>query len=335
MKPYRIDINKLLAVVGGIAVIIIIIFLFWWNKDIKIGGDNNGDNPTVASSIAGLDCADYDRRAVAVMLASDPITRPLSGIGAADLVVEMPVTPGGITRFMAVYQCEIPNEIGSVRSARKDFVPLAAAFKAVYAHWGGEHGILAELNKHIIDNLNALSDPGGAFYRKSGIKEPHNGFTSFDKINSAISKLAYDMTDKFTGYPHSSSKPNRSLANIIDSITIDYPAPYNVTWVYDESSNTYKRSRNNQPEIDRNNNQQVTASVIAQMNVKIGEFYDQYINVDVAGEGSARIYQNGIVINSRWKKNGATMDSKIYFYDESNNEIKFVPGKIWLEITAE
>ena len=71
------------------------------------------------------------------------------------------------------------------------------------------------------------------------------------------------------------------------------------------------------------------------MNVRIGEFYDQYINVDVAGEGSARIYQNGIVINSRWKKDGATMDSKIYFYDESNNEIKFVPGKIWLEVTAE
>ncbi len=333
MKPYRVDINRLLMFVGGIAVILIIVFLFWWNKDIKIGSGEEMQAMNV-SSIAGLSCANYAQRAVAVMLASDPETRPLSGIGAADLVVEMPVTPGGITRLMAVYQCENPDEIGSVRSARKDFVPLAGSFKAIYAHWGGEHGILEELNKHIIDNLNALNDSGNAFFRKSGIKAPHNGFTSFDKINNALAKFNYDMNDSFVGYPRSLSKPNRNLSNLTDTVIVDYPVPYKVKWTYVEADNIYKRNRNDQPEIDRNNNQQVSASVVIQMDVKISEFYDQYVNVDVAGEGIAKIYQNGIVINGRWKKDGTMMDAKLYFYDDSSNEIKFVPGKIWIEVMA-
>jgi hypothetical protein len=337
MRPFKqfgIDINRLLMVVVGIVVVVVIIFLFWWNNSFKIDGDDEESQTANVSSIAGLNCVNYYQRAVAVMLASDPVTRPLSGISSADLVVEMPVTSGGITRLMAIYQCEIPDEIGSVRSARKDFVPLAAGFKSVYAHWGGEHGILVELNKHIIDNLNALTDPGQAFFRKAGVQAPHNGFTSSEKINNAVAKLNYDMVDTFAGYPHSSDKPSRSLSNIADTLVVDYPSPYNVKWVYIEKDNIYSRTRGGRPEIDRNNNQQVSTSVIIKMDVKIGEFYDQYINVDVSGEGVARVYQNGIVINGKWKKDNIPMDSKLFFYDESGDEIKFVPGKIWIEVIA-
>src|SRR5437870_3059468 len=75
------------------------------------------------SSIAGLKCDNAQRRPVAVMMPSDPEAKPLSGISAADLVMEMPVTPNGVTRFMAIFQCQTPKEIGSVRSAREDFIP--------------------------------------------------------------------------------------------------------------------------------------------------------------------------------------------------------------------
>ncbi len=157
-KFLKLNLNKLLIVTGATVLIFIVIFIVWWNKEIIINNGisiiNKDERPK--SLITGLDCPGADVRPVAVMLASDPEARPLSGISQADMVFEMPVDPTGITRFMAVFQCEKPKEIGSIRSARNDFIPLAASLKTIYAHWGGEQGALEKLDNHIIDTLNAL-----------------------------------------------------------------------------------------------------------------------------------------------------------------------------------
>src|SRR3989338_11029900 len=146
--------KKIFVITGIIVAIGLLIWLFSSGHSFTIGSSSSIETPKKPSSIAGLNCDTAQRRPMAVMMASDPEARPLSGIGAADLVVEMPVTPNGVTRFMAVYQCQTPKEIGSIRSAREDFIPLAAGFNNIYAHWGGEHSALDHLNKHITANFN-------------------------------------------------------------------------------------------------------------------------------------------------------------------------------------
>lgn len=178
----RLNLNKLLIITGTIVFILTIVFIVWWNKEITI---NNGisiinKNETPRSLITELDCPSTEVRPIAVMLASDPEARPLSGISQADMVFEMPVDPTGITRFMAVFQCEKPKEIGSIRSARNDFIPLAASLGTIFAHWGGEHDALEKLDNHILDNIDALKYEGETFYRKAGTRPPHNGFTNMD-----------------------------------------------------------------------------------------------------------------------------------------------------------
>ena len=144
---FRISLNKILITAGVVALVFIISFFIWWNKEITVTGLNPWQaQPGPKSSVSGLECANADRRPLAVMMAGDPETRPLAGIGQADIVFEMPVTPDGITRFMAVFQCEDPKEIGSIRSAREDFIPLAAGLGAIYAHWGGEKEALEKLD---------------------------------------------------------------------------------------------------------------------------------------------------------------------------------------------
>lgn len=330
------NVNIVLAGVGFVALIFVVIFLVWWNKEIVInGGEGESIVGAKLSSIAGLACENYMQRPISVMMPSDPEPRPLSGISQADMVFEMPVTPGGVTRFMAVFQCEKPAEIGSIRSARKDFVPLAAGLKSIYAHWGGEHGILAELNKHVIDNLNALVYDGSAFFRKSTAKAPHNGFTTHEKMINLAEKLKYDLTDSFSGYLHQSSKPNRNLNNVVDSIDIDYPSPYNIKWTYVVGENVYKRTRGDKPEIDKSNGQQVAVSVVVVMNTTASFLYEQYIDVNVTGSGPVKIYQDGMMIVGSWKKDPATLDSKLFFLDDQGKEIELAPGKIWVEVTTD
>lgn len=123
-----------------------------------------------------------------------------------------------------------------------------------------------------------------------------------------------------------------NLSTLIDTISVDYPLPNNVQWKYDSASNTYKRTRGGTAEIDKNTGQQVSASVIAVIKTTSSLLYDQYLNVNTTGGGDAIIYQDGMSITGAWKKDPASLDSKLYFYDSQGREIKFAPGKIWVEI---
>src|SRR5258708_1034229 len=265
-------------------------FAFGRERAITIGRVNQKQGKQ-ASSIAGLNCDNAARRPAAVMMPSDPEARPLTGIAQADAVVEMPVTPNGVTRFMAVFQCQTPKEIGSIRSAREDFIPLAAGFHAVYAHWGGEHGALAQLNQHITENINALEFDGTIFYRKANIRRPHNGFTNLDLLFTQAKTFGYRLSDDFAGYPHSDAAPAKNLSNVATFAALNYAPPYNILWTYDSKTNIYSRKRGDKAEIDRGTGRQVSAKVIAVMHTTshILTQGDQYIVVNTTGQGSADV----------------------------------------------
>lgn len=333
----KLNLNKLLIIVGAIVFIFVVVFIFWWNKEISINNVISiiNKNETPKSLITGLDCLNADVRPIAVMMPSDPEARPLSGISQADIVFEMQVDPTGITRFMAVFQCEKPKEIGSIRSARDDFIPLAASMDTIYAHWGGEYGALKKLDNHVIDNINALKYEGEIFYRKGGIRPPHNGFTNLDLLTKTAEKLKYDLKNSFSGYPHQKKEPKKNLSNLTDQINVSYSGSHAIIWKYDSETNLYSRSRSGSAENDKDNGQIVKAGVVVVMNTTSKFLREQYISVDVQGEGRVQVYQNGVVVNGKWNKDPARLDSKLYFYDDSGREIEFALGKIWVEIITE
>lgn len=317
----------------------------FYDSSSKLAGNSENNISGSPSPISGLLCENYARRPVAVMLVSDTIARPLSGLTEADLVVEMPVVQNGITRMMAVYVCNEPKEIGSIRSARHDFIPLAMGFDAIYAHWGGSHFALDKLDAKIMDNINALTNPFDAYYRKSGIYAPHNGFTSIKRLIDSATKLGYRLENKFEGYLHENPKSFNSeriarseatgskIQNLKSAILkIGYPVHYAVEYKYDAGKNSYFRWRGGKPEMDKNNNSQVEAKNIVVMRAKSRELEGQYNDVDVEGEGKITVFQNGEAIEGAWEKDKKNQKSKLYFFDSSGQEIKFIPGQIWIEI---
>ena len=328
----KLNINRILVFAGAVTLVFILSFFIWWNKSIDV---INTDHSTVSgnlSVITGLECDNYNRRPIAVMLASDPVARPLSGIGQADIVFEMTVTPDGITRTMAVFQCLDSGEIGSVRSARNGFIPMANSLGAIFVHWGGERTALEKLDDGVIDNVDALKYEGTVFYRRAQILPPHNGFTNIEKILKISEDLDYRLTNFFEGYPHKKEIGPKNIANLTNTIFIDYEFPYNVKWVYDEEEGVYKRERGGLPEIDGNNGEQVTARVIVLIDAESKVLNKDYLDVDVSGQGKARIYQGGIVVSGTWEKDKSDINSKLYFYNDDGEEIQFLPGKIWIEI---
>lgn len=227
--------------------------------------------------------------------------------------------------MMAVFQCNWPKEIGSVRSSRLDFIPLAQGLNAIYTHWGGEKEALKQLDGKIIDNINAMKYDGTIFYRKKGIKSPYNGFTNSELINKVIKDLGYSLSKIATTYLHEKSKSREA----IEPSTI-YQGEFEVSWRYDSKNNSYLRFRERKAEIDKNSDKQVETKNVVLLKTTWSPINKDYIRVKTVGSGEMSLYKNGQKIDGAWEKK--TADGKLYFYDSQRQEIKFTPGPIWVEI---
>lgn len=285
--------------------------------------------------LTGETCDEGDRRPMAVMLAADHVARPLLGLVEADIVVEMPALTNGITRYMAVFACSRPDEIGSIRSARHDFLPFVKSFDAIFAHWGGSSFALDILKNASVDNIDSIKNPFDAFWRRNEKAAPHNGFTSFTRLLTAAQKLGY-RTDATTakGYPHIGDE---AALEVDQNISLGYPRPYNVDFAYDHTLNAYRRWRGGEREVDERSGAQVEVKNVIVMVSPTKQINADYNEVDVEGQGEAVIYRNGEVIKGSWKRATETYgagqeDDTYYFLDTKGKEIGFVPGKIWISV---
>jgi hypothetical protein len=295
---------------------------------------NNGRRASLEAArgpLSGLPCPDPIRRPIAVMLASDPEARPLSGIRSADMVIEAPVTPDGITRMMAVFQCSEPEEIGSVRSARATFLPYVLGLDAVYAHWGGERDVLAALDAGVADNIDALRYEGTVYFRKRDVPRPHNGFTTLDALEEQAVELGYRATASIDPYPHGSQpQGSRNLGTAADVVVLSGPLGMDVEFRYESAAGTYRRWRGGEPELDRLDGLQIAPAVVVVMDVGVERTYDQYLDLASVGEGTATVYQQGRVSSARWQKLSAS--AMLRFVDARGAPVLFAPGQLWIAI---
>ena len=342
--------QKVYALAAAVVLISCLVFIATpqtWLKEREIRIENESSNNLIGDSennnneeedpeeekiknlLTGVECDRAEKRPLAVTMAGDLEAWPLSGISEADIVVEMPVVTGGITRYLAIFVCGEPQEIGSIRSARHDFIPLAMGFDAIMAHWGGSHFALDKLNNKIMDNINALYLDGSVFYRKPGLPKPHDGFTTTKRLEEYAQRIGYRLENEFSGYQFYKEE-NPSSQN--GKLSIGYSSIYQVDYKYDAQANSYLRIKGSKKDVDKLTGEQIVAKNVVIMYAASRQIEGQYNDMDVEGEGKAIVYHNGWEITGKWQKDKSDMKSKLYFYNEAGEEIKFVPGKIWIQI---
>lgn len=327
------------------------------------------------SPITGMTCDNWNRRPVAVMQPADPSARPAAGFSDADMVFEMPVFTNSNTRLMGVYICNLPDEVGSIRSARHDYMPLAKSLDAVYVHWGYSKFAEELLKKKVVDNINCLTTSYCPRWPKTGIMTLEDtGHITKANIEKAMADYGYRATGNFSGYSHQAelsldSRPNGG------HLRLAYPGRYDVEYDYDKASNSFLRTWDDIPDTDKNDKKRVAPKNIVVMIAKseqirladqnkyreqgvtnpwelipeedragidgipgapgIGRYNNLQIGdpwFDAVDSGEAYFYMNGQEYRGTWKKDRTDISSKLAFFDQSGQEIKFVPGQIWVDV---
>lgn len=316
------------------------------NSPVAPPGSQTIANTGPVSAFSGVACENWNRRPIAVMQPADASARPAAGFSDADMVFEMPVITATINRLMAVYQCTFPKEVGAVRSSRHDFLHIAKGIDAIYVHWGGSHFALEKIKTGILDNIDCTGAAGNSAgsdvcYRtaqKPGMKSEDTSRVNVEAAFARSKELGYGLENRFVGYPHQEEAPLSDRPSSA-RLRIGYPGSGEVEYFYDKESNAWKRLWGNVEDTDRNNGVRIAPKNIVVLFAESEQIEGQYNNLkfgdpwdDTVDSGEAFYYMNGQQIRGVWKKDRSDIASKLLLLDESGNEVKFIPGQIWVNV---
>ena len=294
------------------------------------------------------------RRPLAVMIENHVEARPQSGLSSADVIYEA-VAEGGITRFMAVYYCNLSDvQVGPVRSARTYYLDWNEEYKASYAHVGGANtpgpaDALGQIIKYGVKDLNQFSIGFPVFWRDyqrlgHSVATEHTMYSTTQKLWEVAAKRGFLATDSagirwdknFVPWKFKEDQGGSATTKITVNFWESQPG-YQVEWDYETTTNSYKR-KNGEPHTDLNNKQQLDAKVIVVQFERESNANDDYpgnvhLLYGTIGSGKALIFQDGKVVEGKWIKASRTARTK--YVDGTGREVEFNRGQIWIQTVPE
>ena len=245
-----------------------------------------------------------DRPVLAVKVENTPDAQPLAGLQGADIVYEE-VVEGGITRFVALFQCDDANRVGPVRSIRTTDPEILAPFSEhpLLAFSGGSKGVrnvVEDAGMTTMDESSATK----AFTRDSARVVPHNLFTS-TKALWAKGKLGRQgrarPRDRRSSYSDDVPTPSKKAR----SATIVFSGLATAEWRWQKGQ--WVRFLDGTPML-LESGEPITADNVVVQVVKTTESEFQDVagypspEVDLIGKGKAWVLRDGKLIVGKWER---------------------------------
>ena len=272
-----------------------------------------------------------DRPALAVKVENVPAARPQTGLSWADIVYEEPVE-AGITRFIAVYQCQDASRIEPVRSGRLTDPDILRQFgHPLFAYAGAVPQVYQKAKAaHLIDvNFNKPGAMDHVYFRDSARLAPHNLYTStrglyaFAHANDGTPQPVFG----YTAHPPHGKK--------ISGIHLPFSQYSDVYWRWDGGRKAWLRFHGSVPHLLSDGTQVSATNVVVQVvKVYLTNIHD--VNgvaspeVVATGTGNCYVLRNGRVIQGTWRRN--TLDNVTRFYDSTGHQIPLAQGRTWVEL---
>lgn len=268
------------------------------------------------------------QRAILVTMNNHPIARPQSGIAQADIVYEM-LAEGNVTRFLVLYQSEIPDLIGPVRSAREYFVNIAKGLDAFYIAHGYSPAAQKMLNAKVVDNINGMQYDGTLFHRSKERKAPHNSYITKENIFAGAEKVGASMEiKKIPVFSFYDSIEGAKIGNPVSSVSIRYGSgsSFENQYTYIAEEGIYDRKTAGVLTTDKETGEPVKLANLVFMEIphKIIDNSGRQ-ELTLTEGGKAYLFQGGLMKVIEWEN----VDG-ILIPMENGVPAKLVQGKTWI-----
>jgi hypothetical protein len=270
------------------------------------------------------------RPALAIKVENLPEARPQSGLDHADIVYEEPVE-GGITRFIAVFQCHEASRVEPVRSGRLvDPLILVQFGHPLLGYAGAIQPVVERIDHSGVVDLSFNVVPND-YFRDPARFAPHNLYTATKLLWAAHpgGKPPHPVFDYSRAVPSGAT----------DAPVVHIPfSPYSdVFWKYSRTTHRYVRYYNGTVPATLSDGSTISAvNVVVQQVVLTPSPYVEDAtgvhewDVHVIGSGRAAVYRDGVMIAGRWLR--PTLGDTTRFVNKHGKVIRLAPGNTWVEL---
>lgn len=276
-------------------------------------------------------------RPYAVMINCHNAALPQSGLDKAYIVYELRVE-GGITRMMALFKDVDVSKIGSIRSARTQYLDYVYENDAIYVHAGGATDALNRISNEKINDI----DVDG----KYGIRDKtldraweHTLFTTTDLLKEATDIKKFDTeTNNGNLLEYSAQELDLTKYTTIikaNKIKIKYSDYRTSIYEYNEENKNYLRFMNNVANEDLVTGQQYTAKNIIAYAVDYSSYtyegYSLYQKIDNVGSGEGYYITDGYALPIIWEKDSKNKKT-VYKVKETGETLVVNDGNTYIQI---
>jgi hypothetical protein len=274
------------------------------------------------------------RPALAVKVDNAAQARPQYGLAAVDVVYEVPVE-GGLTRFIAIYQCRDTDRIEPIRSARIVDPDIVTQFGAhpLFAYAGGIEPAVAAVDSSSLIDIGTDRAPSGTYSRDSSRVAPHNLMSSTHALYKAGTASHASSTPPPPVFTFGSLPEGAQPAV---SVRIPYAAS-DTTWTWNASDHAWLRSYAEGGAATMGEGGQIRATNVIVM--KVVMYASPYVEdatgahenlLTLTGSGPAQVFRDGAVVNGTWSR--PALSDKTRYLDAGGQPIPLRPGATWIEL---
>jgi len=284
--------------------------------------------------LTGLEAPSFDAttiRVVSVKIENHSAARPQSGLDKADVVYEV-IAEGGITRFHALFQSQVPKVAGPVRSCRPPDLFLIQQYHSLLAHVGGPKSVRTILasDKTRYNDMDQFFNPA-SYWRVSTRSAPHNMYMDITKLRGfATTKRGYPASETVTGFEF--ARASTAATPTVTQITVPVSGSTKSEWRYSATTRTYARSINGKAHKDAVTGKQLTSRNVIVMWAKITPYPGDkkgVVQIALTGSGRVSVFIGGQRVDGTWE---AGTDAPPRFKDAAGKPIKLDPGNTWIQV---
>jgi hypothetical protein len=274
---------------------------------------------------------DLSQPAIAVKVEDNPAAYPISGIEKADLVYEEQVE-GGITRFMAIFDCGNTNKVGPVRSSRVVDPAVMTPTTRLLAAAGGNDPVRKSLKKgHII--LIDEDGAGNAMRRvyRPGIASEHTLYGNTAKLRK-LGRKKYKKPPPADLFQFGDLPAGGKKAKTVD---LQFGSATTIEWKW--ADGRWKRSERGSPFILESGKQAAVDNLVIEEHVVnnsktiVDVVGNPSIEIeDVTGSGKAIVFRDGRAFVGRWVRK--SRKTRVTYETKGGKEMVFHPGQTWVEL---